>query len=307
MADASEPAFGVIDWGTTQFRAYLADSQGTILDQVANELGVRALKREQFPAVFGAALAGWGRALAGRPVVIAGMAGSSLGWVEAPYVPCPAAPAAIAAALVPVAGAHDGPVLIVPGLCSIGADGLPDVMRGEETQVLGAAARFGDGLYGLPGTHAKWVQVEGGLIRGFTTHLTGESFGLYARMSVLARTIAGADGPFDAAAFAEGLSRQGRRLLQALFSIRARAVVSHWPGEAQRDFLSGLLIGAELAEALPAGAERAVLVGAADLVALYRLALAGRNVAAETVDGAAAVVAGAVRLARLWREGPAAR
>ena len=123
------------------------------------------------------------------------MIGSRQGWVEAPYVPCPASPGAIAAGLMPVAG--ETQVFIVPGVAIRPSNGAPDVMRGEETQILGLlGAADADRLFVMPGTHSKWVRVTNGVIISFATYMTGELFAVLRGHSILGALMA--DGGEDA-------------------------------------------------------------------------------------------------------------
>lgn len=296
MADG--PEIFAADWGTTNLRAYAVGADGAILARAELEKGVNAIPREAFAPVFQAVLGAWLTASPQTPVVICGMAGSRQGWVETPYAPCPAGLGDVAALAVQVEMAHPGGVFILPGLSARDAQGAPDVMRGEETQIFGAAGVAGDGLYCLPGTHSKWAQVRDGRIARFTTYMTGEIYGLLARMSLLSRTMG--DGDFDAAAFAAGArdGRAGAPLLHQAFSTRARALIDNWSGEAQRDYLSGLLIGAEIAAALPGDASEVTVIASSGLTSLYQDALGACGVTARAIDGAEAVAKGALGL---WR------
>jgi 2-dehydro-3-deoxygalactonokinase len=220
--------------------------------------------------------------------------------VEAPYLPCPAGPDEIAAATVPIA--FEGAELrLVPGLTTRDADGVPDVMRGEETKLVALAAELSDALVCLPGTHSKWARLEGGRIAGFTTHMTGEAFAALSQHTILART--SEDAPDNAEAFARGAARarEGGGLLHHLFGARTLHLVDGMAPPLTRSYLSGLLIGHEVAAALAETGARAVhLAGAAGLAALYRQALdqAGVTVRLHDPD---LVAAGLTRIARSLR------
>lgn len=169
-------------------------------------------------------------------------------------------------------------VHIVPGV--IEQVGLPNVMRGEETQVLGVLQGLGvDGLIGLPGSHSKWVEVVEGCITHFDTFMTGELFAVLSKHSILGRTQQPCEH-FQAEAFDRGvhvaLSTDGERgVLSTLFSARTLGLTGALAPDQQPDYLSGLLIGHELA-GLPGSAKHTpiVLVGAAPLCARYQRALA---------------------------------
>jgi len=209
------------------------------------------------------------------------MVGSRQGWVEAPYAPCPAGAAEIAAAMTIVPTARLGRVAVVPGLSARDKRGAPDVMRGEETQILGAvvANGRGDGLFVLPGTHSKWARVEAGRIVDFATFMTGEVFAALKGHTLLGRLMAPPDKT-DAAsaadAFARGLAaaaaleRPGD-FLHAIIMTRTLGLFDEAPAHALAEYLSGVLIGAEIL-AGARGAREAFVVGSPTLTARYRAA-----------------------------------
>ena len=150
-----------------------------MLGERRSDDGMLATPKDGFAAVLEGHLAAL-QAPDELPVIICGMAGARQGWIEAPYVAVPAPPPAVLSQAVAVAGAPRR-VAIVPGLCQRDA-AAPDVLRGEETQLAGVAPLSVPGrhLACLPGTHSKWVLIEGGVVQGFGTWLTGELFGLLA-------------------------------------------------------------------------------------------------------------------------------
>jgi 2-dehydro-3-deoxygalactonokinase len=258
----AEPVFIGLDWGTTSFRAYLADADGRALQTLPDGEGALALKPGEHEAYLAGRLAGWPK----LPVLACGMVGAKQGWREAPYVACPAGLAEIAAAMAEV-----GDVRIVPGVSAFDRAGAPDVMRGEETQLLGAlAAGLGDGVYVLPGTHSKWARVERGRIAGFETFMTGEAFAVLKTHSVLGRMMAAptpGEGFARGVEAARGLERPGD-LLHAMFAARTFGLFDTLPADQLGDYLSGLLIGAEIV-AGAAGVANATAIGSAGLTARY--------------------------------------
>ena len=220
------------------------------------------------------------------------MIGSRQGWLEAPYVPCPATPAQIAARLVSLQASDGARIHIVPGLSCRNARGIPDVMRGEETQLLGVIEAGGDALWVLPGTHSKWARSAGGRIDAFATYMTGELYALLCNHSILGRLMPA--GPHaDLKAFARGVScglSADAELPRKLFSTRTLGLFGEVPAQGLADYLSGLLLGAEIRDALaqwPSSAELG-LIGEPELCARYRRALeiAGVKVRAAFADAA---------------------
>jgi 2-dehydro-3-deoxygalactonokinase len=266
-----------IDWGTTSFRAYRIDAAGGVIETREAAAGILAVRDGDFAGVLSREIGAWRAAEPEVPVLASGMITSRQGWLEVPYCPCPAGSAEIAAALV----RHPEGLHFVPGLCLIGADGVPDVIRGEETQIIGEVGELpGRHLLVLPGTHSKWALAEDGVITWFATFMTGEVFAVLKQHSILGRLMHGeAD---DHAAFERGLAyaRSGKGgLLKRLFSARTLALFDLLPEAGAASYLSGLLIGSEIEEALDCLAADAEIrvVGASALAWRYRGALAARD------------------------------
>jgi 2-dehydro-3-deoxygalactonokinase len=272
-----------IDWGTSGFRAYRLGTDGTILESRTAAKGILSVEAGRFPEVLEQQIGDW---QGESPIVMSGMVGSRQGWVEAPYVPCPAGFDEIAGAMREVRwqeGKMQRRAWIVPGVSCRDAAGVHDVMRGEEVQILGAAQ---DGLICLPGTHSKWVQVEGGKIIRFSTSMTGEVYAVLKQHSILGRMME--EGKHDADAFAQGVERSGQSggLLHHLFGVRTRGLMGELGSAASASYLSGILIGHELRSV---EAKSFHIIGAAELAALYSRAAALLGIEAQTLDPEAAV------------------
>ncbi len=277
-----------IDWGTTSFRAFRVGRDGAIRERRSAQKGIMNVPDGRFGDTLREEIGPWLAAGEDR-VLLSGMIGSRQGWKEAPYLPCPAGAADIAGALVNI-GFDWARVKLVPGLSGFDANGVAEVMRGEETQVLGVESLLRDGgMACLPGTHSKWVRVEHGRISGFTTHMTGEAFGALRGHTILGRMMR--DGPSNGAAFDRGVarSRDPGGLLHHIFGVRAEALAGSLPETDAPAYLSGILIGHEVRSAL-AGADAGVIhvIGAPDLTALYAKVIAACGAFAERHDGEAA-------------------
>ena len=279
-----------LDWGTSSLRTYKLGPAGRVLEQRSLATGIMHLPGEPrdiagvrcsdgFELAFDAACGDWLDAQPGLPVIACGMVGSAQGWSEATYRNTPVDVASLGQALHTVRSLRGVDVHIVPGV--IEQVGLPNVMRGEETQVLGVLQNLsasGELLIGLPGSHSKWVEVVDGCITHFDTFMTGELFAVLSKHSLLGRTQQSAE-QFQADAFDRGvhvaLSADGQRgVLSTLFSTRTLGLTGELAPDQQPDYLSGLLIGHELA-GLPGAAKHKpiILVGAAPLCARYQRAL----------------------------------
>ena len=284
------------DWGTTNLRCWTLDAAGAVLADRDFELGVSRLAPGEAQARFAQEVRP-AMGAEGLPAILCGMVGSTLGWTVAPYADAPAGLDDLRRALVAAPG--DPTARIVPGVRGPGITGAPDVMRGEETQGLGWVAGAPERAVGRhvichPGTHPKWMLIEEGKLTRFVTAMSGELFAVLTTHSVLKSDAA----PDDEAAFDQGLAAagEGDALAARLFSARSRVVGGDAAPASTPSYLSGLLIGAEVA-ATPAllgvGPDEPVaLLGDPRLCALYARALGRRGVDCAIFDGEAAAVAG---------------
>ncbi len=322
-APSSETRLVALDWGTSALRAFRFNSEGDVLELRHRPWGIMNLPpspggvQDDAPgAAYERALqdacGDWLSAAPAAPLLACGMVGSAQGWREAAYLEAPASLDDLACGLTVVPRRAGAALHIVPGLLQRAA--LPDVMRGEETQVLGvlADAGFAEGgplLVGLPGTHSKWVVAEQRSIRRFHTFMTGEVFAALRHHTILGRTMQPAVQTDDAA-FARGLdvareSDIGLGLLSHIFSTRTLGLTGALLPQAQADYLSGVLIGHEvagLARVHPSAGTapgRVVLCGEPDLCRRYALAL-------QAFGYPPPAIAGQATAAGLWQIGQAA-
>ena len=302
----SSGAFLAADWGATNLRAWLLDEGGAVRRRAEFPLGVAQLGPGEAAARFESDVR---PALDAQnvPALLCGMIGSTLGWADAPYLDCPVSLAKLGGALLEVAPG----VRIVPGLACGGLIG-PDLTRGEETQVLGWQAADPARLYGRhllchPGAHAKWVRMEAGAVTRFVTAMTGEFYDVLGSHSILKFDPPPSDDDFDPAAFDAGAAAagDGGALASRLFGLRGLTVSGQLAAAAAPSWLSGMLIGAEVAALWPviaAADEKMVhVLGAARLCDRYARVLTARGVGCEIADGETAVIAG---LTRIWAAAP---
>lgn len=291
-----------VDWGTTHRRAYALDASGACVNEFSDGDGAMARKGRFAPAL-DAAL----QQLQARPelVVLSGMVGSALGWHEVPYVDRSVALDVLPAHLFTVPDAPTaGRCVIVPGYCIRDQWGQPDVMRGEETQLLGALALgHHSGWFVLPGTHSKWVELEHGRILQLRTYMTGELFNLLGQHGTLAAAIGKAAPVWDASAFADGVHAAGKgaALSHQLFSCRAKVVCGDMPAASSQAYLSGLLIGSELHDVRRApsgsrGMNTFKLVSSPELAQHYQTAAALLDLSLQVLDAKAAFLAAMARI-----------
>jgi 2-dehydro-3-deoxygalactonokinase len=296
------------DWGTSRLRLFLCDSQLTVLERREGPGASRACGK--FENILNSLVGDWNDRYGELPVILSGMVGSSQGWVQTPYVPCPAQPEQIAAACIELRG---GRIHIVPGLSCRNPLGSPDFMRGEETQLLGAlqldsALGHGRHILCLPGTHTKWVVLQDGVVQDFFTAPTGE---IFASLCSSGTTLVPADvnvaSEVNANAFTDGLARILQspeiQLLHVVFECRSRRLGGELAPENAASYLSGILIGSDARGALrvlsPSETTRVHIAGTSQLTKLYSMAITALGSEVRALDELAVSVAGLGRINQL--------
>lgn len=236
-------SFIAIDWGSTNLRAWRYE-RGKCVDSVQSEAGVTRLAGRSPQQAFTELMARWQEPL---PVVMAGMIGSNAGWLQVPYLPCPIRLTQVAERLTAVEQALPVKAWIIPGICVERADNS-NVMRGEETQLIGAYAEQPAALYVMPGTHSKWVQMDGDTLMDFRTVMTGELHHLLLNHSLIGVGLP--EQRSNPQAFEHGLKigLDEEHIVRRLFETRAAHVLGKLEKSAVSDWLSGLLIGNEVAQ-----------------------------------------------------------
>ena len=290
-----------LDWGTSSFRGYLLDKECRILENIEADAGILSVAAGGYEEVLRDQLRRFAEPITGTPIIASGMITSRHGWLETPYVACPAGKAALAAALCPLEVAGLGTIWFVPGAKQLSP--LPDIMRGEESQLAGIDSN-GRRTALLPGTHSKWVTLEDGLIISFTTFLTGDLFKAVLQQTILRTTT---EGIWSEDAFRDGVKegfsrmQQGLGLLSGLFQVRAKSILGLSAEEGARSYLSGMLIGCEIGESAAGGfatTQPVLVIGGKQLADIYLLALKECGLRGE-VAPADIAAKGLFRIARL--------
>ncbi|WP_445429055.1 2-dehydro-3-deoxygalactonokinase [Alishewanella sp. HL-SH05] len=281
--------FIAVDWGTTRLRAYCCEfsAQGEV-QLLASAAGPGVKKvQTSFPATLSAVIAPFIQQFGQLPVLMAGQISSSIGWFETDYLNCPVSPQAIKPAMVSVK-VDELTLHITPGLRYQSADGQDDTMRGEELQLLGLLKRYphyqqGQHLICLPGTHCKWVILDYGKVHWFKTAITGELFDIVIQHSILLPPLAALPTD-DTSGFLEGCTRSladsPESLVHSLFSVRTKQLFTQCNAATARNYLSGLLIGADIKtimqsiETASCQNKPVVLIGTGQLQQAYANALA---------------------------------
>ncbi len=266
----------IVDWGTTSLRATLAGKSGDTLDSLETAQGISTLKKGEHEGALMAALAAWFSRYGAVPVAALGMITSRNGWIEVPYVPCPAGPADLATGTVHRTLPNGSDLVFLPGLTDQSGLPFPDVMRGEETQIVGHGLAV-DATIIIPGTHSKWANVKANRIDRFQTFVTGEIFALLMNHSFIARgaTVPPVDDP---EAYRRGLeeAKRSAAMLSVLFSARTGGLAGKLSADQLRSYVHGLAIGQEFRQAREVGwhaeGDQATIVGNDGLNELYVIA-----------------------------------
>ena len=301
------PALIGIDWGSSRLRAFQFGADGQVQKTATSERGVATIGDGSFDQVLTSVLEGWAK---GLPLLMCGMVGSRQGWLEVPYSACPVRLDELAHSI----GSVDttaGEAWILGGVSTTTEGAAPatqdrpllfDVMRGEETQIAGVTPHTGAVLIVTPGTHSKWTWVQDATVQNFRTYMTGELYAVLRGHSILGRLMEPNSRPCADAAFREGIytAFEDPELLHCLFNVRTQALFERKAPRTLASYLSGMLIGSEVAAALPHHPARsAIVIASPELGPLYRLAMSEAGMHDVTViDGNDAVARG---LWKLWQ------
>lgn len=292
-----------VDWGTTNFRAFLLNDQQVIAQHSA-PCGLLAVENGAFATTLQRHLSPWLNAYGALPILLAGMVGSQQGWQEIPYVPAPAEGQTLARSAQSIATPWHSPAWIIPGVSGISHFNQLDVMRGEEVQLLGLNALHPAAHHQviLPGTHSKHASLSHGEITQFSTFMTGELFSLLTQHSLLGRALP--EQQESREAFQHGVisASHNAPFSHLIFSARTRRLNAEIAPQHLHSYLSGLLIGHELC-ALNAGST-AWVVGSSSLNERYQLAAHARQITLHSADGDACFLRGMAALRALLQENP---
>tara|TARA_B100000519_G_C14254116_1_gene444128 strand:+ start:3195 stop:4028 length:834 start_codon:yes stop_codon:yes gene_type:complete len=266
--------FIAVDWGTTNFRAFLVNGRGDIVDKREVPMGLLQVRTGTFAEVFESILSPWLVDYQSMPVIMAGMVGSKQGWLEVKYVPTKAGIQEIAAGITSFTLPWGAKASLVPGVSHQSSTGIFDVMRGEEVQILGLAALVNANNFNamLPGTHNKHALIQNGKITEFSTYLTGELFSVVSKHMLIATNLNFNSLGSNKSSFLQGVEvgNKADSLSQALFTVRTQRLFNVVTDDAAPDYLSGILIGNELRSLQ---ADNYFIVGGSHLSQRYKEAL----------------------------------
>ncbi|MCE9889143.1 2-dehydro-3-deoxygalactonokinase [Kluyvera intermedia] len=290
-----------IDWGTTNFRAFLLQDQ-RVIAKIAHPCGLLSMTKETFATTLGAHLTPWLDEYGPLPIVMAGMVGSQQGWQEVPYVVAPAGAQRLAKRAMRIATPWESPAWITPGVSTVSQFGLPDVMRGEEVQLLGLNALHPETqrVVILPGTHSKHSHLSYGEITQFSTFMTGELFSVLSKHSLLGRVLPEQQNDKDSFINGVNTAQRGTPFSHLIFSARTRRLTGELAPQHIHSYLSGLLIGYELAAV--DNENTLWVVGSPTLTARYQLAAQTLQIPLHAADGDTCFIHGMATLQTFLEE-----
>ncbi|ANW27094.1 hypothetical protein BA953_23520 [Vibrio coralliilyticus] len=289
----------IIDWGTTNFRAFAMRNDGTLIEKIEKNLGLLQVKDNRFAEELASVLHDWLGEYQHLPVMMAGMVGSAQGWVDVPYVAAPVTLEQLAQQCHRFALPWGASATIIPGVCTENAEGEVDVMRGEEVQLFGLKHMVDKAQFNavFPGTHSKHVTVESEQVKEFKTFMTGELFSILSQYSILGRGLP--EQNESQRAFLKGVVESGGSDFTAkLFRTRTHRLFDKLDASSVLDYLSGLLIGQELKEL---DTSEVYLVGGQALCDRYQLACKTLNIKTEYKHGDEAFLAGMLQIKKAMK------
>mgnify|MGYP001193465348 CR=1 FL=1 len=299
-ASALVPALIGIDWGTTNRRGYLLNSNGKILDSRQDGLGLSKVAGGDFLGPLEKLIGDWQSISEALPVLMSGMVGASTGWLDAGYCSVPVGLEELSEKLTSVTASKN--VWIVPGVRTIDKAKMPDVIRGEEVQSLSIGGDRNDAVVIIPGTHCKWIRVKGQKIISFTTFLTGDLYGAILNNTVISMLRTGTEiGGHEA--FCRGVEigfTEHANLMHVLFGARTNVLFKTLMPEEVSHYVSGLLIGAEIASGISiigSAQKSMVLLGSDALIQRYELAFSTCKINVDVV-GLEAVGSAYIKIAQ---------
>ena len=302
----TKPILIAIDWGISSFRAFLLGKDGQILERHTAEMGIMKVTDNDFPGFFNRLLDDWLSTHIEAPILMSGMIGSEQGWSLAPHIKLPASLKDLAAKLHPVKISNKRTGYIVPGLTTAGPTGVHDIIRGEETQIMGAFKEKipAECVLCLPGTHSKWVTLTDGIVTDFNTSLTGEALDVLTNYSILGRLIEKKDTD-SSKSFIQGLlrSRDAGGLLHHLFGVRSQGFYQKIDKHELKAYLAGILIGHEITgmKEIHSNLKSITIVGGKKISKVYEKAFDFFSIDSQLVDGEMAAVQGHLRIVQAAR------
>lgn len=295
----------IIDWGTTNFRAFAISSDGKEISRIEHKLGLLTVKQGEFAQKLEEVLSSWLGDYQHLPVFMAGMVGSQQGWHDVPYVNTPVKKRGILEHCHTFLLPWGAQASICPGVRHQHNYGQFDVMRGEEIQLIGAQSLLGkeDFHAVLPGTHSKYVKVERGAIASFSTYMTGEMFSVLSKHTILGKDLGTTNVPHNTEVFLKGVEESRvDSLTKQLFMARTHRLFNQIDKQHVLDYLSGLLIGHEvksiIAEMISSRREQLNIIGSHQLSKKYEMALNSLGLISQVLDGESCFIEGMKELQR---------
>ena len=264
-----------LDWGTSNFRAYLMDNNN-VIDQVSTQEGMKFIDQNEFEKILIKNIDAWNNKFDIKVIIASGMVGAKQGWIEVPYINSPCDIRNVNFKTLKIL--DDANIHILSGVSQFNPS---DVMRGEETQIAGFLLNNVDfnGSICLPGTHSKWVNMNSYNIQEFTTFLTGELYEIVKKYSILNHSLNTTELDDEIVKSSAKLIIENPSFISnKLFEIRADNLLKNSNQTSNNSKLVGYLLGIELSGSRTYWEDKdLVIIGSSNLNKYYELILNGRS------------------------------
>ncbi|WP_234496525.1 2-dehydro-3-deoxygalactonokinase [Vibrio maritimus] len=305
--ESADASWLVIDWGTTNFRAFAMSSSGKVIKRKEAKKGLLQVKQGEFANELKRLLESWLPNYTSLPVFMAGMVGSQQGWVDVPYAATPVDLNELAGQGHSFILPWGAPATIYPGVCHKRGKGQYDVMRGEEVQLIGAASLLGESTFHavMPGTHSKYALMEDSCLKAFSTFMTGEMYSVLSQHTILGRGLSTDTASKSAKAFLKGVEESSpEQLTRQLFLVRTHRLFENLKQEEVLDYLSGLLIGHEIKSVATLISSKDLtkpvnIIGSHGLNEKYQLAFNAVGLTSQILDGDRCFIEGMKQLQKV--------
>lgn len=284
-----------VDWGTSNFRA-LSVRDGVVIKSVQASCGVGKCQQAELPGILKQQLLRLDDAYDEQlPVLLCGMIGSNIGIADAGYLDMPLSFSQLLGKGMELPGILPNPLTLRPGICDRRVN---EICRGEEMQLAGALTHSDASTFAAVGTHSKWLKVERSQqqVTGLQTLMTGELYHLLLNHSVVGKGLP--EQVHSPAAFQAGVEkalmvvREKVELVTELFRCRGRYILDALAKEEAASWLSGLLMGYEIARGHPGGDKTVCFIGSETLLPHYYQACEILNCNCELLSAESAMIAG---------------
>ena len=262
----------LIDWGSSNFRAWIVNPDGRLIEEYAYPVGILDPAVKDKTSWFESLIEELSFDYPNLEFLAVGMIGSATGIKNTQYSSAPCSIEEWVTKSESYVTATGRTIEIFPGIISSPDNpALVDVIRGEEFQIYTSNYADSNSVFICPGTHSKWINTSSFEITNFQTFTTGELFQSLLTKSSISQL---ATNEITENGFLHGLAMAttSKALTNSIFKLRAQYLSGYLSVEDLKGAASGLLIGTEFTHAIQANGkpETVVLVGSKSNCETYR-------------------------------------